>query len=78
MQHSHIQKWGNSLGVRIPIQLAKKLNLQSGSPVILKIAKDQIVIQPVQYDLESMLKQISPKNSHHLLLDNQQVGKEEW
>lgn len=78
MQHSHIQKWGNSLGVRIPMQLAKKLNLQSGSPVTLKIAKDQIVIQPVQYDLDTMLKQISPKNCHHLVLDGTQLGNEEW
>ena len=39
---THIQKWGNSLGLRIPMQLAKQLQLHAGSLVILKIEEDRM------------------------------------
>ncbi|MCE5317627.1 MAG: AbrB/MazE/SpoVT family DNA-binding domain-containing protein [Parachlamydia sp.] len=76
--HSHIQKWGNSLGVRIPIQLAKRLNLHPGSPVTIDIEDGRIVVQTPQYNLETMLEQITPLNRHHLQLDDTREGKEEW
>lgn len=78
MQHSHIQKWGNSLGLRIPIQLAKQMNLHPGSPVIFNIENGRIVIQTPQYNLDTMLKEITPKNRHHPLLDDTRMGSEEW
>ena len=76
--HSHIQKWGNSLGVRIPARLAKALGLHPGSHVTLEIENGRIVIQIPKYDLETMLNAITSKNQHHPLLDDMQVGGEEW
>lgn len=73
-----IQKWGNSLGLRIPVQLAKQLNLQEGSPVILKVEGGRIVIQSPKYDLDEMLKQITPENQHHQILEDTQKWNEEW
>ncbi len=55
--HTYIQKWGNSLGIRLPMRFAKKLHLYSGSPVTIEIEDDRIVIQIPQYDLEAMLKE---------------------
>lgn len=75
---SHVQKWGNSLGVRIPMQLAKKLKIHAGSIVNLEIEEGKLIIRPPQYDLESMLKKITPENQHHQMLDDGQMGKEEW
>lgn len=75
---SHIQKWGNSLGVRIPALLAKPLHLHAGSPVSLEIEEGKIVIKPPQYDLDAMLKAITPKNRHHQILDDEPIGAEEW
>ena len=75
---SHIQKWGNSLGVRIPAQLAKKLNLHAGSAVILEIEKGKLVIQTPKYNLDMMLSDITPQNRHHLNLEDKQIGNEEW
>jgi len=75
---ARIQKWGNSLGLRIPLQLAKQLNLCQGSSVILEIENGRIIIQPPKYDLETMLKEITPKNKHHLIFDEDQRGREEW
>lgn len=75
---THIQKWGNSLGLRIPMQLAKQLNLLPGSSVMLEIENGRLVIKTPQYELDKMLEQITPKNQHHILLDDAQKGNEEW
>lgn len=75
---TNIQKWGNSLGIRIPMQVAKKLHLRPGSIVTLEIENGKLVVQPPKYDLESMLDAITPKNKHHIVLDDGQNGIEEW
>jgi len=78
--HSLIQKWGNSLGVRIPMHLAKQLHLHPGSSVTLKIeGGDRLIIQTPRYDLKAMIEAITPQNQHHQLLeDDTQIGNEEW
>jgi antitoxin MazE len=75
---ARIQKWGNSLGLRIPISLAKQLKLNQGSPVILEIEQERLIIQLPKYHLSDMLKNITPENLHHQHLDDQQQGNEEW
>ena len=75
---THIQKWGNSLGLRIPMQLAKELQLHQGSPVTIEIDDHRIVIQVPKYNLDSMVKEITAKNQHHVHLDDVQTGREEW
>ncbi len=75
---SQIQKWGNSLGLRIPMQLAKKLNLHAGSSVNLEIENGRLVVQTPKYDLESMLDEITSENLHHQKFDDGQIGREEW
>lgn len=78
-RQSRIQKWGNSLGVRIPIQLAKQLHLHPGSPISLEIENGRLIVQTPHYNLDEMLKEITPKNQHHLLLDDDtSTGVEEW
>lgn len=75
---AHIQKWGNSLGLRIPMQFAKLLQLYPGSSVIIEIENGRIIIQSPKYDLDKMLNDITPKNRHHQILDDEQHGNEEW
>lgn len=75
---TRIQKWGNSLGVRIPLQLAKQLHLEPGSAVTLQIEEGRLVVQTPKYELEKMVEAITLKNQHHPLLDDTQAGKEEW
>lgn len=75
---SHIQKWGNSLGLRIPMQLAKQLKLHQGSPVNLEIEDGRIIIQAPKYNLDSMLKDITLENQHHQIFEDKQCGNEEW
>lgn len=42
---AHIQKWGNSLGLRIPMALAKRLNFRPGTNVIIEVENGRLVIQ---------------------------------
>ncbi len=74
----YIQKWGNSLGLRIPSKWAKQLNLHQGSSVNLEIDDGRLIIQPPKYCLDTMLSEISPKNQHHPILDDDKKGSEEW
>jgi antitoxin MazE len=76
--YAHIQKWGNSLGLRIPKHLAVLLRLQPGSKVMIEVENSRIIIQTPQYSLDTMLKEITAKNRHHQLLDDAQTGGEEW
>lgn len=75
---AHIQKWGNSLGLRIPVKLAKQLQLHAGTAVSLEIENGRIIIQPPKYDLESMLNGITKDNQHHQMFEDEPQGNEEW
>ena len=75
---AYIQKWGNSLGLRIPLRWAKLLNLHQGSAVNLEIDDGRLIIQPPKYCLDTMLSEITPKNQHRPLLDDDKEGNEEW
>lgn len=75
---AHVQKWGNSLALRIPSGVAKKLHLQVGSPVSIEIEEGCMIVQPPKYSLEELLKGITPSNLHHQMLEAPSVGNEEW
>lgn len=76
---THIQKWGNSLGIRIPNYLAKQLELKSGSAVSIHVEKDQLIIKSQKYHLDTMLNEVNPENLHYLNLeDDEQIGNEAW
>jgi len=76
-----VQKWGNSLAVRIPKEYAKSLNWSDGSIVGFEKVDDKIVItakRPI-YTLEDMVKGITKKNRHKLVWpDDKPRGKEIW
>ncbi|OQY34027.1 MAG: hypothetical protein B6241_05970 [Spirochaetaceae bacterium 4572_59] len=60
-----IQKWGNSLGIRIPMPILKDLSLKNGSVVEIDEENNRIIIQPSKkVELESLLSQISDDNLH--------------
>ena len=74
-----IQKWGNSLGVRIPKAVIEKVNLGENSEVEIESKNGTIVIFPAkkQYSLDALLEQISKNNLHHEE-DFTSEGNEVW
>jgi len=62
---SKIQKWGNSLAVRIPKAYAKQMGLQANSPVKIWMENDRLVIEPVRRaHLADLLADVTPDNIH--------------
>jgi antitoxin MazE len=74
-----IQKWGNSLGVRIPKAVIDKVNLSENSEVEIESKNGAIVIFPSKkkYSLDSLLEQITKKNLHSDE-DFKSEGNEVW
>jgi antitoxin MazE len=74
-----IQKWGNSLGVRIPSMMAKDLMLENGSEVELIEEADKIIIQPQRtLLLDALLDAINETNLHSEIDVNGPIGNEAW
>jgi antitoxin MazE len=61
-----IQRWGNSLAVRIPMSLARALGLHDQSAVALRLDEGSIVIEPLRPTptLEELLAGVTPQNRH--------------
>ena len=73
-----ISKWGNSLGVRIPRAVAKAAGIGLGTPVHITADKGRIVLEPVRYDLKSLLSGVTQKNRHPAIDTSSAVGEEAW
>jgi antitoxin MazE len=77
--NAQIQKWGNSLGVRIPKTLAKKLNLHSGSEIKFSTKDHHLIITKSHSELDSLIDNISAKNCHReTFYDDNSIGNESW
>jgi antitoxin MazE len=76
-----VQKWGNSLAVRIPKSFAKEINIDQGSIIDLVLEEGEIVIKPKPestYSLDELLSQISQDNIHDEIDTGSAQGKEVW
>ena len=78
---SQIQKWGNSLALRIPKSFAEETNIEQGSVVDISIEDGKIIIVPTsksKYTLEELLSGVTKKNIHKEVNTGNAVGKESW
>lgn len=74
-----VQKWGNSLGIRIPRGLALEFHLKNGTPVDIVEEDDRIVIRPrITKKLKDMLDAIDDKNAHAEVKTGGKAGAEIW
>lgn len=76
-----IQKWGNSLAVRIPKAFVKEAHVACGTTVDLTVADGKIVIDPrtePEYRLEDLLKGVTRRNLHAETDTGKAVGREVW
>ena len=75
-----VQKWGNSLALRIPKSIAKSAELTEGTEVELIYDNGRLVISAVERELtlDEMLDRVTPENRHGLIDWGPPVGKEAW
>lgn len=80
---TRVQKWGNSLAVRIPKSFAEDVGIYSESEVQLSLVEGQLVITPIVkaepiYRLEDLLAGITEDNLHGEIDFGASVGDEVW
>jgi len=74
-----VQKWGNSLGIRIPNLIVREFSLKNGSVVNINDNGNEIVIKPVKKSrLSEMLDKINDQNLHQEIDWGKPVGDEIW
>lgn len=77
---AQIQKWGNSLALRIPKAFAEETDIENGSLVDLKIEDHHLIISPLrqvsEYRLKTLLDQIDETNLHSEIEFGEPVGRE--
>jgi antitoxin MazE len=78
---ARVQKWGNSLAIRIPQPFARESELIENSPVDISLRNGKVVIAPVreaEYNIEDLVSKISKKNLHEEISTGKRRGNESW
>ena len=76
-----VQKWGNSLALRIPRSVAQDIHLHQGSVVGVTIIAGKIVVKPRRqrhYALAQLLRGVTKRNRHGEVDWGGPVGQETW
>lgn len=79
--HVRVQKWGNSLAVRIPKPLAEDAEVKEGTVLNLAVSEGKVVATPVEkkkQSLKQLLAKITQKNLHAEIDSGPSVGREIW
>lgn len=76
-----LQKWGNSLALRIPSAVAAEIAVGEGHAVDLRVSKGRLVIAPMMkksYKLADLVAGINARNCHAEISTGKRRGKEAW
>jgi antitoxin MazE len=75
-----VQRWGNSLAIRIPKAFALQAELSEDAPVDLVIEGDTLVVRPVrkEWTLDELLRGVTDANLHRETDWGDVIGKEVW
>ena len=75
-----VQRWGNSLAVRIPKPFALQADLQENSEVDISVEGDRIVVSPAtkEWKLDDLLGGITRRNAHEEIRWGDRAGGEVW
>jgi antitoxin MazE len=77
---TRVQKWGNSLAVRIPQSFAAQAKVAAGTAVDIAVENGELVVRPVRqrYRLRDLLKAVGARNLHSEVQTGRPVGREIW
>lgn len=79
-----VQKWGNSLGLRIPAAIASEMQIQRGTPVTLRLDDGVLTVRVARtsrrrrsrFKLKDMIARMTPENLEPTYDWGPDVGKE--
>ena len=78
---TRIQKWGNSLALRIPKSFAKEVGLVNEAAVEVTLVEGKLVISPEEesdFSLDDLLEQVTEQNIHREIDTGPATGNEIW
>jgi len=79
-----VQKWGNSLGLRIPAAIAAEMRIKRGTPVTLQLDEGVLTVRVARaarrrksrFKLNDLLDRITPENVQPTYNWGRDVGRE--
>lgn len=78
---TRVQKWGNSLALRIPKSFAAEAGLRENAPVAISLADGNLIVQPLPPEpptLDELLRGVTDENLHGEWDTGPAVGREVW
>jgi antitoxin MazE len=78
---TRVQKWGNSLALRIPKSFADEVGIRKESSVEVSLTDGKLVITPItkpKLTLEQLLAKVTEDNLHHEIDTGPATGNEAW
>jgi antitoxin MazE len=78
---TNVQKWGNSLALRIPKSFANEAGLGENSTVDLSLSDGKLIVRPLRPEpqtLEELLRGVTDENLHGEWETGPAVGREAW
>jgi antitoxin MazE len=75
-----IQKWGNSLAVRIPKPFAESAGLKLATEVEVSLEKGTLRLSAVRprWQLRALVSKVTTRNRHAEVEVGQPLGRESW
>jgi antitoxin MazE len=76
-----IQKWGNSLALRIPKVVSKELGIEEATAVEMRVDNSALIVKAKKTKklvLKELLAKINDKNCHEAIETDPAIGKEVW
>lgn len=74
-----VKRWGNSLALRIPKDIATTLSIENNSLMELTIENKTLTLKPkTNTYLEDLVSKITTENLHQEMDTGRSMGNEEW
>ncbi len=76
-----VQKWGNSLSLRIPKAFAAEAAVEEGCTVDISVGDGKIIVKPVRartFQLQDLLSEVTRENLHGEVDVGAPQGRESW
>ncbi len=77
-----VKQWGNNLGVRLPVAIARESQLKAHQRVKIRVLNGEIIIKPITdtpLSLEQRLAKFNPsEHAGEVMVTPQAVGAETW
>ena len=78
---TRVQRWGNSLAVRIPKSFATEVGLEADTPVELRLHQGKLILEPAAPPaptLDELLRAVHKSNLHREVDTGPAQGNEAW